>query len=253
MPQKSLTALGALGLALALSACVGDQPPGETTQPQATVTVTETATAPVPTGEPTDGGDGSTEQAEPSADASEGPEGSDDPEDAEQTGRPGGTGPAENPVGADGLTARGNITKEIGEPASLTASSGGKALEFSVTGIEPDAQCTTAYAEPAENGTFVRVDIEATTGSAADLEELFYTDSMMFNPYDWKFVDTSGRTANGIDTVAAYTCVETRESLPADIGPGENVAGSLVFDVPEGSGTLIYEPLYDEAGWEWAL
>lgn len=242
MTTKTLTLLGALGLALTLSACVpgDDQGQDADAQPQATVTVTETASAPTSesTGQEADG------QDEPAPSASEGSEGSEGTEPAEEP---------EDAAEADGLSARGNIPKQIGEPAALTASSGGKALEFSVTGIEPNAQCTSSYAETPENEMFVRVDIEATTGTAEDMEELFYSDSMMFNPYDWKFVDSSGRTANDIGSMATYMCLDTGESLPTDIGPGENVGGSLILDVTDSSGTLVYAPVYDSAGWEWAL
>ena len=240
MTTKTLTLLGSLGLALTLSACVpgGSSGQDDDAQPQATVTVTETAPAPEPTGQEAD------EQDEP---APTSPKVSDEPEDTEPTQQ------AEDGTGADGLSSRGNIPKQIGEPATLTASSGGKALEFSVTGIEPNAQCTSSYAESPENEMFVRVDIEATTGTAEDMEELFYSDSTMFNPYDWKFVDSSGRTANDIGSMATYMCLDTGQTLPTDIGPGENVSGSLILDVTDSSGTLIYEPVYDSAGWEWAL
>lgn len=240
MTMKTLTLLGSLGLALILSACVPGTSPDqdEDTQPQATVTVTETAPAPAPSAPDADGQD----EPAPSASAT-----SDEPEDAEPTQEP------EDAAGADGLSSRGNIPKQIGEPASLTASSGGKALEFSVTGLEPNAQCTSSYAESPENEMFVRVDIEATTGTAEDMEELFYSDSTMFNPYDWKFVDSSGRTANDIGSMATYMCLDTGESLPTDIGPGEKVSGSLILDVTDSSGTLIYAPVYDSAGWEWVL
>lgn len=158
-----------------------------------------------------------------------------------------------SPAGDEALTSRGNIAQEVGEEAHLTAPSGGDALTFTVTDIDSDVQCTGASAEAPENRAFVKVDITASTGAAEDMEEVFHTDSMLFDPYDWKFVDSSGRTANDISTFATYSCLDDKELLPPDIGPGENVSGSLILDVTDTSGTLVYRPAYDSPGWEWSI
>lgn len=240
--RSPFTAAGALGLALALSACTPEvQSQGDSAQPAPeTVTVTQTAPAP-----------GAPEQEEPTQTGS----GDDEASDAESAQQDDSNQDSEKaPAASSGeLTERGNIPKQIGEEASLAASSGEKALEFTVTDIQPGFQCTGQFAEAPENEAFVKVDITGSTGSAADMEELFYSDSMMFNPYDWKFVDSSGQTANDIGTIATYSCLDSSETLPMDIGPGENVSGSLVLDVTDESGTLIYEPVYDSAGWEWSI
>ena len=242
----ALTA-GALGLALALSACTPETSDDAAEQPAPeTVTVTQTAPAPESTGsaEPSTGA-GSEKGSEDRRDSSQGA--SEEPSESSSDSA------KQETAGSDGLTSRGNIPKQVGEEARLTASSGEQALEFTVTGIQPDFQCTSPYAEAPENESFVKVDITASTGSAQDLEELFYSESMMFNPFEWKFVDSSGRTANEIGTMASYGCLDDSEGLPLEIGPGENVTGSLVLDVTGSSGTLIYKPVYDSAGWEWSL
>ena len=256
--------IGALGLTLALSACTPDSAEDSAQEPAPeTVTVTQTAPAPESQEASAEADDdasaqGGSAQEDSSDDASEEPEDPESSDSSDEAGDPEssedseGSG-AQEAAGADGLSARGNIPKQIGEEARLTASSGDQALAFTVTDIQPDYQCTAPYAEAPENESFVRIDIEATTGSAADMEELFYSDSMMFNPFDWKFVDSSGRTANEVGSAAAIGCLDMNESLPSDIGPGENVSGALVLDVTDSSGTLAFQPVYDSAGWEWSL
>lgn len=242
-PRRSpVLALGTLALALALAACTPEASDDSAEQPAPeTVTVTQTVPA-----EDQSSTESSSEAEEDSASA--------DSEDSAEPSKAVEDDVAAKPAtDASGLSERGNIPKRVGEEASLTASSGEKALSFKVTDIQPDFQCTSPYSEAPENESFVKIDITASTGSSEDLQELFYGDSMMFNPYDWKFVDSSGRTANDIGTAASYMCLDTGESLPLDIGPGENVSGSLILDVTDTSGTLIYAPVYDSAGWEWSL
>ncbi len=243
-PRHPLFAASLLGLTLALSGCTA-QPSDEPEPAPETVTVTQTAPA-----EDQPSAEASPEAAEDSPAA----DGDDSAEASGQASEAADSDAAAKPAtDASGLSERGNIPKQIGEEASLTASSGEKALSFEVTDIQSDFQCTSPYAEAPENESFVKIDITASTGSAEDMEELFYIDSMMFNPYDWKFVDSSGRTANDIGTVASYMCLDTGESLPDEIGPGENVSGSLILDVTDSSGTLVYAPLFDSEGWEWSL
>ncbi|MFB6574322.1 hypothetical protein [Kocuria palustris] len=243
-PRHTLFAASLLGLTLALSGCTA-QPSDEPEPAPETVTVTQTALA-----EDQPSAEASPEAAEDSPST----EGDDSAEASGQASEAADSDAAAKPAAdASGLSERGNIPKQIGEEASLTASSGEKALSFKVTDIQPHFQCTSPYAEAPENKSFVKIDITASTGSSEDLQELFYGDSMMFNPYDWKFVDSSGRTANDIGTAASYMCLDTGESLPDEIGPGENVSGSLILDVTDTSGTLVYAPVYDSAGWEWSL
>lgn len=245
MPKKFASSIAAFSLLLVLPACSSgdtDTEESEGAQPTATVTVTQTVAADAPSRN-----DEAT--TAPTSDDRESAESPNPESSTDQSSSAGEDGEGDT----GGTSARGNIPKEIGEPATLTASSGGKALEFSVTNISPNAQCSSPYSEPAENGSFVRIDIDATTGSSPDMEELLYTNSIMFNPYDWKFVDTAGKTANDIGTDASLMCLDEGEALPMDIGPGENVSGSLILDVPEGGGTLIYKPAYEYPGWEWTL
>lgn len=244
-PRHTLFAASLLGLTLALSGCTPDSSSDEPEPAPETVTVTQTAPA-----EDQPSAEASPEAAEDSPAA----DGDDSAEASGQASEAADSDAAAKPAtDASGLSERGNIPKRVGEEASLTASSGEKALSFKVTDIQSNFQCTSPYAEAPENESFVKVDIMASTGSAQDMEELFYIDSMMFNPYDWKFVDSSGRTANDIGTVASYMCLDTGESLPDEIGPGENVSGSLILDVTDSSGTLVYAPLFDSEGWEWSL
>ncbi|WP_139025183.1 DUF4352 domain-containing protein [Paenarthrobacter nitroguajacolicus] len=66
----------------------------------------------------------------------------------------------------------------------------------------------------------------------------------------WKAIAENGTTANG-DPVDSF-CLDFDQRLPSTIGPAEKVTGRLAFDVPSGTGTLIFvPPASNTGGWEW--
>ncbi len=138
-PRHTLFAASLLGLTLALSGCIPDSSSDEPEPAPETVTVTQTAPA----------DDRSSAEASPEA-AEDSPEGDGD-DSAEASGQASeaadSDAAAKPAADASGLSERGNIPKQIGEEASLTASSGEKALSFEVTDIQPHFQCTSPYAE----------------------------------------------------------------------------------------------------------
>ena len=147
---------------------------------------------------------------------------------------------------------RGNLIKQVGEPAGNRVAEGSDewALKFTVTGIEVDPQCTAEYAVPAVNGHLVAISIEATTGPEPKFSEILYN-GVTFDANRWKAIASNGTTVNSITSNATYSCLEQAESLPMHIGAAEKVTGKVILDVPDAAGTLVYSD-YGSTGWEWA-
>jgi hypothetical protein len=149
------------------------------------------------------------------------------------------------------MSPRGNLVKEVGEPASVTGNEGRgvELIAFNVTDIEVDPKCPAPYATKPENGHFVALTMEAKTGAEPDFSKDLYN-GVSFHPGSWKMIASNGTTVNEISTGAAFGCFEEQDMMPSQIGPAEKVSGKIVFDVPDTAGTLVYS-LYEQTGWEW--
>lgn len=150
------------------------------------------------------------------------------------------------------ISQRGNAIKEIGETAfAYETDPADPWLEFQVTDIEVDGQCTEEFAEPPENGHFLFVTISASTSSAwpAELQGL----TVDFSAFDFSIIGKDGLTESSLDTIATFGCLPESELLPIDgIGPGENVTGKLILDTANPSGVLVFRPWFlGTGGWEW--
>lgn len=162
---------------------------------------------------------------------------------------------AASPDPTESISTRGNLVKEVGEPAGVTlpGQEDAPVVNFAVKGIQVDPACTSELAQAPEIGHFVVVDIEAETGSAAQFEEAFMGQDYQFNQNWWKFVDAQGTTANNIVSTPTYSCLPEAEALPMEIGPGERVTGKIVLDTPSTEGTLIFDDPISGNAWEWEI
>jgi hypothetical protein len=151
------------------------------------------------------------------------------------------------------VSPRGNLIKEVGEPAGITGGEDGseELLTFNVTDIEVDPACPAPYAQKPENGHFVAVTLEAKTGPEPAFSEELYN-GVNFSAGSWKVIASNGTTVNQISSGPAYGCFEEDHMIPSDIRAAENVKGKVVFDLPDTSGTLIYS-VYGDIGWEWTF
>lgn len=143
---------------------------------------------------------------------------------------------------------RGNIVKEVGQLAGMTASDGSDTViaTFVVTQIQLDPPCTSSFASPSANGHYIGMSINAET-TAALADETFPTIS--FSEFGWQAFDTNGKRLN--DPIGnAYSCLDSSQQMPPDIGPGQSVSGMIVLDVAAESGVLALL-MGANAGWEW--
>lgn len=163
-----------------------------------------------------------------------------------------------SPSDSPGKSTRGNIVKSLSEPAGITDAEGDTLATFTVNSITADAPCTGPYPIAAENGHFVVLDvtIETTPELASDdgSYSTFDMSAAMF-----KFVGGNGTTFNGnLGSAAAYSCLPDEEQVGVNgggVGPGEKVAGKIALDIPETTGTLIFQSYLTSGvgGWEWTF
>lgn len=147
---------------------------------------------------------------------------------------------------------RGNIVKQFGEGASITDTTkdNREIVNFTVNSIAP-VTCTESYAQPAENGHLVVVDVAVET--KPELAEAVMT-SHHLGPSDFKFVADNGTTFNGnLGTGAAFSCLPSPEMFPSGgLGPGEKATGKVVLDLPAPTGILVLKaPMSSTNGWEY--
>lgn len=157
--------------------------------------------------------------------------------------------PAAEPKTSD----RGNLIKNIGQPAGMADANGDQSVNFAVTDIKKNLKCNTGYPAKADNGHLiaVKMDVEVKK-NFADPDypgETFPTHSSA-----WKFISANGTTFNGdLGTDGAFNCLDDKQTLPSEgIGPAQKASGWIVLDVPAKTGTLIFD-YYGTGGWEWEL
>jgi len=72
-----------------------------------------------------------------------------------------------------------------------------------------------------------------------------------FNPYDFVVFDSNNMRVN--DPVGnAYSCLDSTETLPQEMGPSESASGKIAFDVPTETGSIAYRPADVDNGWTWS-
>ena len=73
--------------------------------------------------------------------------------------------------------------------------------------------------------------------------------SLSFSPWAWQAFDGEGKRIN--DAVGnGYSCLDSTQVLPSDMGPGQSISGVIVLDVAATTGTLALLP-QGSGGWEW--
>lgn len=152
------------------------------------------------------------------------------------------------------LSPRGNVVMEPGKPAVIYGYEDEdlEAATFVVKSIKVDPTCTSPYAEAPKNGHFVTLDIEVETATEPDFTEAtfgsFYVGSGAF-----KVIADNGTTVNEVDG-NGYTCFDSGEQLPGNLGAGERATGKVVLDVPTAEGVIVYNNYvgFDRPSFEWA-
>jgi hypothetical protein len=142
------------------------------------------------------------------------------------------------------------VVLALGE--SLTVSddaTGAAAFAIAVDGVAPDLACTEPGSVPAVNGHLIAVRVRAITG--ADLSAAGGAPAIRAT--DFRFLADGSGTPVEAATPSAGSCLAAGESFPTGpLGPGREVTGVVVLDVPAITGRLVFAPGFLSPGAEWA-
>lgn len=142
---------------------------------------------------------------------------------------------------------RGNLVKEIGQLSGLGNEEGTVTYaQFAVTDIVPDVECTSGFDDAPKNGHFVGIHLNVET--TPELAQAVYG-TVSFSEWAWQAFDDTGKRIND-PTGTAWSCVDSGEVLPGDIGPAQSVSGWVVLDLPTAHGSVALT-LGATTGWEW--
>ena len=130
-----------------------------------------------------------------------------------------------------------DVELAIGEKYDVPDATGAIVFSIVVDDVVPDVSCTGHDSRPAKNGHLVGLDLRVTTGrAAAD------GDRPVFSAAQFQFLG-AGAPVTTVDTRSAAACLDEDEAFPsAPLRPGRDVAGMVVLDVPESTGTIAYRP-----------
>ena len=145
--------------------------------------------------------------------------------------------------------SRGNLVKSIGQLAGTSSlTSDVVTSRFAVTDVVLDPECTGGFADAPVNGHYLGVHLNVeTTPELAD--EAFPWVS--FTQDDWQAYDAVGQRLN--DPIGnAWSCLDSTQQLPSQIGPGQSVSGWIVLDVAAANGAVVLAMGGSPTGWEWA-
>lgn len=169
------------------------------------------------------------------------------------TPEPTAAAPTEDSVyGAATTSARGYLVKNLGQLAGATTPSGDPLVQFSVTAIQPNFECTSEYAQPSQNGNFIALTLDIqTTAELAQNEEMPF---VYFQAFDFRVIGPDGTRENDSSGNGSM-CLDSSEASPSQIGPGEHVVATVVLDSKYTTGAIVYVPSWmnPPSGWEWVF
>lgn len=147
--------------------------------------------------------------------------------------------------------SRGNIVKHVGEEAGVTGKDGKDVVSWTVTGINPNPQCTKSYQAPVKNGHLIALDV--TVSTTPKLKDSEYNPFSIGSGSLWKYIQRDGTLWNGdLLNDSTVSCIPQEQSLPTDIGPDAKAQGKVVLNVPATDGYLVFSQM-DMDGWEYQL
>lgn len=156
----------------------------------------------------------------------------------------------ESEFGERVMNSRGNLVKELGQLAGTTGMVDDDLTtsRFAVTDIVLDPECTSGFSDAPQNGHYLGIHLNIeTTPELAD--EAFPWVS--FSSYDWQAYDAEGKRLNDPNG-NAWSCFDSTQTLPVQIGPGQSVSGWIVLDVAAPTGSVVLAMGGSPTGWEWA-
>ena len=106
---------------------------------------------------------------------------------------------------------------------------------FAVTDLVLDPTCDSGFSETPANGHYLGIHLNVESTPELAEEEFPW---VSFTQYGWQAYDADGKRLN--DPVGnAWTCLDSSQQLPAQIGPGQSVSGWIVLDVASPTGAVV--------------
>jgi hypothetical protein len=126
----------------------------------------------------------------------------------------------------------------VGETFDVPDATGAVAFTITVDSLVADVPCTSEHSVPPENGHFVGVGLRVTTGAPpADGKK------PVFRPGGFRFLGADGTPVKGLNSDGAAACLGKADDFPSvPLDPQQDVAGTIVLDVPPSTGTIAYRP-----------
>lgn len=154
--------------------------------------------------------------------------------------------PVGEPATEENLSERGNRVIAIGDEVTITGKEGNELVKYKVNGLKPTPKCTNHDWEPT-NGYFMTMDIEAETFTGVDE---ISSQGWRLYPGDFKQILKDDTTSNAdASSTSALNCLLSKETI-GEMGNKEKAKGSIVLDLAETEGTLIYNTWQEGGTWE---
>lgn len=154
-----------------------------------------------------------------------------------------------DPLEALDLNKHGNIVEDVGERSSFTSLKGTNFVGFKAKKLVSDFECPVPDADQAVNGQYVA--LHFSVNAHRELRQSGWTDFTMSNREFTVWGPDGERVSDPVGNSAG--CVADSKLLPSPIAPGDDAAGLIILDVPEGSGAASFRMGGFEGsyGWEW--
>jgi hypothetical protein len=147
------------------------------------------------------------------------------------------------------LNERGNVVKQVGEPAGIRRSADPASptvLTFAVEDLVINPECDSGFEQAPLTGNYLGIFLRVETTQDYDPKQ-----PRTFSEYDFGLLGPDGTPIPPV-LENAQVCFGSDDEISARrMGPGQQYAGWVVLDMPVREGTLIYRPAGEPNGWEW--
>lgn len=144
---------------------------------------------------------------------------------------------------APSTNSRGNIVTTLGQRLPMAASGQAGTGTWTLDKITPDPQCTVSGARHPQNGHYIRLDVHGWTDPPAPGPRPSYGLPGVTEA-DFQFIRANGVTFPAdLGVSAGDDCLPQAELFPqGGLDPGQQYVGAIILDVPETTGTLVFDP-----------
>jgi hypothetical protein len=156
--------------------------------------------------------------------------------------------------GDPSVNERGNIEVAVGEEIPLP--DGGTFVIDALESVPLPCPTDNEFQESVpQNAQFIRLNIRAATAPAS----AGTAQQASISSFNFRMIQSNGVTFNtDMGTFPAFSCLPQEEQFPSGgLGPGQQFVGSIVLDVPDPQGTLVFSPsggwVPGETGYEFQL